>query len=105
MPAREQLTIHMGTFASDCDRQAQLKHLTGIAPIDELKFLLKALRARIQKLTRRGSHNPKFLRLYMTYSVEAGVEKADGWIEKLLAEGELLWDTYRGVSAQKNAID
>ena len=101
LPAREQLTIHMGTFASDADRQAQLKHLTGIAPIDELKFLLKALRARIQKLTRRGSHNPKFLRLYMTYTIESGVEKAEGWVEKLLAEGELLWDTYRGVSAQK----
>jgi hypothetical protein len=96
LPGGERLTLHLGSFSSDGDRQRHLAHLTDRAPSKPLRFLLTAERARIQLLTQQGLRKPKFLRLYVTYTVESGSDGAQDAIEKLIARGETLWQSFTG---------
>ncbi|MEO0491230.1 MAG: hypothetical protein AAFZ49_17010, partial [Cyanobacteria bacterium J06659_2] len=96
LPGGERLTIHLGSFSSDQDRQQDLAHLMDRAPSQPLKFLLTAERARIQQLTQQGLRKPKFLRLYVTYTMATGSEGAQDIIEKLIARGETLWKSFTG---------
>jgi hypothetical protein len=96
LPQGERLTLHLGSFSSDAERQQELMELIDRAPSDDLRFLLMGERARVQELTRLGVRKPKFLRLYVTYTVEAAQQGANDWIEKALAQGEALWSSFRG---------
>jgi hypothetical protein len=96
LPKGERLTIHLGSFSSDRDRQQDLAQLTDLAPSHALKFLLTSDRARIQQLTQQGLRKPKFLRLYVTYTVQSGSEGAQDLIEKLIGRGETLWKSFTG---------
>lgn len=96
LPNGERLTIHLGSFSADCDRQQDLAQLTQIAPNQALKFLLTAERARVQQLTQQGLRKPKSLRLYVTYTVQTGSEGAQDIIEKVISKGETLWKSFTG---------
>ncbi|MGB3312175.1 MAG: hypothetical protein WBA86_20685 [Nodosilinea sp.] len=96
LPNGERLTIHLGSFSADCDRQHSLAQLTQTAPNQALKFLLTAERARVQQLTQQGLRKPKFLRLYVTYTVQTGSEGAQDIIEKVISRGETLWKSFTG---------
>lgn len=71
IPQGEELTINAGVFSSDKDRIAQLEELIRDSErTPENKFLLKWAISRVQRLTQLGKHNPKFLRVYLTYTLE-----------------------------------
>ena len=96
LPESERLTLHLGSFSSDFERQQELTQLTRRAPSDRLKFLLTAERARVQQLAGQGIRKPKFLRLYATYTVTRSTEGARDIIERLIARGEALWQGFTG---------
>ena len=96
LPGNERLTLHLGSFSSDAERQIDLARLGDHAPSQPLRFLLTADRARVQQLTQQGLRKPKFLRLYATYTVESGSEGAQDLIERLIAKGETLWKSFTG---------
>jgi hypothetical protein len=96
LPPKETLTIHLGSFSDDRSRQQELESLYRNAPSTELQFLLMHERKRVQELTRQGIRKPKFLRLYVTYTVEADTENATDIIEKLLSRGQRCWKTFTG---------
>ena len=58
--------------------------------------MLTSDRARIQQLTQQGLRKPKFLRLYVTYTVQSDSEGAQDLIEKLIGRGETLWKSFTG---------
>ena len=96
LPNGERLTIHLGSFSADGKRQQDLAQITQRAPNQALKFLLTAERARVQQLTQQGLRKPKFLRLYVTYTVQSGAEGAQDIIEKVIRKGETLWKSFTG---------
>ncbi|KAF3885062.1 MULTISPECIES: hypothetical protein [Nostocales] len=96
IPGEERITFHMGSFSSDKQRQQELASLIKRAPTPDIKYLLMAERARIKELTRAGIRKPKFLRVYVTYTVEPSATATNDWIEKLLARGEQWWLKFKG---------
>jgi hypothetical protein len=100
IPEGEKMTLHMGSFSSDKKRQAELADLVKRTPSRDIKYLLTAERARIQELTNSGIRKPKFLRIYVTYTIEPNTTQTDDWIEKLLAKGELWWLKFKGELAE-----
>lgn len=103
LPQGERLTFHLAAFSSDKERQQQLASLVENAPSEELKFLLTGERARIQQLARRGLREPKFLRIYVSYTVEPGAHGTHDLIEKVLARGVKFWRSFKGESQQFHA--
>ncbi|KYC36727.1 hypothetical protein WA1_44420 [Scytonema hofmannii PCC 7110] len=96
IPGEERITIHMGSFSSDKQRQQELTALIKRTPSPDIKYLLMAERARIKELARAGIRKPKFLRLYVTYTIEPSATATNDWIEKLLARGEQWWLKFKG---------
>ncbi len=96
LPSAERITIHMGAFSSDEERQQQLAKVCDRDPVDETRFLMTGERARIRGLARRGLREPKFLRIYCTYTVEPNTHGAQDWIEKALAKWLGIWNAYKG---------
>ncbi|MEM7553910.1 MAG: hypothetical protein AAF378_07385 [Cyanobacteria bacterium P01_A01_bin.84] len=96
IPFGEKVTFHLGSFGNEYQRQLELTSLIQNAVSVDIKYLLMAERARIQELTRAGIRKPKFLRVYVTYTVEPLTHKTDDWIEKLLAKGESWWLQFKG---------
>ncbi|CEJ46932.1 Uncharacterized protein apha_02786 [Umezakia ovalisporum] len=96
IPEGEKMTIHMGSFSSDEKRQAELGDLVRRTPSRDIKYLLTSERARVQELTKSGIRKPKFLRIYVTYTIESSTTNTDDWIEKLLAKTELWWLKFKG---------
>lgn len=96
LPYSEELTIHLGSFTSDTERQAELENLASHAPNKELRYLLMGERARVRELTKRGIRKPKFLRLYATYTVEPDTLGTADLIEKFLARAERMWKSFTG---------
>jgi hypothetical protein len=94
LPANERLTIHLGAFSSDRERQDQLKELAKNSSLEEIEFLLTGERARVQELTRLGLREPKYLRLYVTYTVEPSTEAAEDLAEVSLAKMQKAWNWY-----------
>ncbi|MGK7908454.1 MAG: DUF87 domain-containing protein [Synechococcus sp.] len=102
LPGGETLTVHMGSFSDYRDRIAQLDRLIQDAP-PELAFLLTSEKASVQQLADDGQRKPKFLRLYASYTVEAGTtSKREDWTDKLLATLNRLncWGNGEGETAQ-----
>lgn len=96
IPDGEKMTLHMGSFSSDKQRQKELADLVRQTPSRDIKYLLTAERARIQELTHAGIRKPKFLRIYVTYTIEPNTNYTDDWIEKLLAKAEVWWLQFKG---------
>jgi hypothetical protein len=96
IPEGEKMTLHIGSFSSDKQRQTELGDLVRRTPSRNLKYLLTAERARTQELTHAGIRKPKFLKIYVTYTIEPNAAKADDWIEKLLAQAEGWWLQFKG---------
>jgi hypothetical protein len=100
IPNGERITLHLGSFSSDKQRQKELAALIKSTSSQDIKYLLMSERARVQELTRSGIRKPKFLRIYVTYTVEPEASNTDDWIEKLLAKGELWWSKFKGDFAE-----
>ncbi|MBD2775553.1 hypothetical protein [Iningainema tapete] len=96
IPTGERMTFHMGSFSSDKIRQKELTELIKKTTSPNIKYLLMAERSRIQELTRSGIRKPKFLRVYVTYTVEPNSTETSDWIERFLARGELWWLKFKG---------
>ncbi|HEY9610241.1 MAG TPA: hypothetical protein V6C93_12825, partial [Allocoleopsis sp.] len=96
LPDNERLTIHLGSFTDDTQRQEALSKLAEEAPSDELRYLLWGERARVRELTRKGVRKPKFLHLYATYTVEPDTQGTADVIEKFLARLERWWKSFTG---------
>jgi len=91
IPEGERMTLHMGSFSSDQQRQIELTDLIRRTPSRDIKYLLMAERARAQELTAAGIRKPKFLKIYVTYTIEPSSTNANDWIEKLLGKAEGWW--------------
>ncbi|MCP6761724.1 MAG: hypothetical protein NHB32_23935 [Fischerella sp. CENA71] len=100
IPEGEKMTLHLGSFSSDKQRQQELASLVKKTPSPDIKYLLISERARVQELTRSGIRKPKFLRIYVTYTIEPDATNTDDWIEKLLAKGETWWLKFKGDLAE-----
>ncbi|MEC4815688.1 MAG: hypothetical protein SAK29_20795 [Scytonema sp. PMC 1069.18] len=101
IPEQERVTFHLGSFSSDQLRQKELASLVKYTSSESIQYLLMSERARIQQLTRAGVRKPKFLRVYVTYTVEPDSAAADDWIEKLLAKAESWWVSFKGETAER----
>ena len=96
IPGGEKLTFHLGSFTSETRRQQELASLVKSAASPNIKYLLMAERARVKELTQSGIRKPKFLRIYVTYTVEPDSTNTEDWIERLLAKGEKWWLQFKG---------
>ncbi|MBW4610728.1 MAG: hypothetical protein KME22_26820 [Hassallia sp. WJT32-NPBG1] len=96
IPANERITFHLSSFSSDKKRQKELSSIIKKTPSKDIKYLLMAERARTKELTISGIRKPKFLRIYVTYTIEPNSNNADDSIEKLLAKAELWWLKFKG---------
>lgn len=96
IPGGEKLTFHLGSFTSETTRQQELSNLVKKADSPNIKYLLMAERARIRELTQNGIRKPKFLRIYVTFTVEPDSTNTEDWIERLLAKGEKWWSNFKG---------
>lgn len=94
IPHGEELTINAGTFSNERDRIAELEELISSSEAQENKFLLKWAISRLQRLTQLGKHNPKFLKVYLTYTLDGGTTKSQDWVEKMLGQAEQFWKAY-----------
>jgi hypothetical protein len=100
IPPEESITFHLGSFSSDKKRQQELASLVQQTSSSSIQYLLTSERARTQQLTRAGIRKPKFLRVYVTYTIEPDTA-ADDWIEKFLARAESWWLSFKGEAAER----
>jgi hypothetical protein len=100
IPGDEKITFHLGSFSSDTARQQELSSLIKTASSNDIKYLLMAERARTKELTNLGIRKPKFLRIYVTYTVETSSNSSNDWVEKLLGKAELWWLRFKGEMAE-----
>ncbi|BAY34762.1 hypothetical protein NIES2107_66690 [Nostoc carneum NIES-2107] len=100
IPSGEKMTLHLGSFIDDKKRQQELANLAKKSPSKDIKYLLMAERARTKELNNAGIRKPKFLRIYVTYTVEPNASEADDLIEKLLARSEAWWLKFKGDMAE-----
>jgi hypothetical protein len=96
IPGGEKMTLHLGSFISDTERQKELATLGKRTPSRDIQYLLMAERARAKELTNSGIRKPKFLKIYVTYTVEPSAAGTDDLIEKLLAKSEVWWLKFKG---------
>ncbi|PSF33440.1 hypothetical protein C7H19_19920, partial [Aphanothece hegewaldii CCALA 016] len=91
LPLGESLTVHFGQFIDDSTRQAQLTELMSEAT-PELRLLLGGAAKRTRELTETGIRKVNFLNLFVTYTVDEGVEPDKGdFFDRILAGGEKTW--------------
>ncbi|MEB3192061.1 MAG: hypothetical protein VKL42_17100 [Snowella sp.] len=96
IPLNEKITFHLGSFGSDHLRQQELNQLIHKASSRDIKYLLMSERARTKELKKAGIRKVKFLRIYVTYTIEPSADQTEDWIEKLLAKLELSWLQFKG---------
>jgi hypothetical protein len=95
-PSNEELTINLGSFTSDYQRQKQLAQLADSAFSDELRYLIYCDRARVQELTTAGLRKPKYLRLYASFTHETSSQDAADNVEKVINKLEIAWKKFTG---------
>ncbi|NEU71592.1 hypothetical protein PI95_003085 [Hassallia byssoidea VB512170] len=100
IPANERITFHLSSFSSDQKRQKELSSIIKKTPSKDIKYLLMAERARTKELTASGIRKPKFLKIYVTYTVEPNSTNTDDSIERLLAKAESWWLKFKGDIAE-----
>ena len=96
IPPRETLTVNLGSFTDDTDRQNELKQLFDGVLSNELRYLVMAERARVRQLNDKGIRKPKYLRLYCSYTVDPESFGAADPIEKMLLKSEKSWKKFTG---------
>ncbi|MBD2505222.1 hypothetical protein, partial [Anabaena azotica] len=96
IPEGENLTIHLGSFTSDVERQQELSGLESNCSIDQLKLLIRSERLRTKELTQSGTRKNKFLRLWCTYTVVSDDERSKDFIESLIRKLEKGWFSFTG---------
>jgi hypothetical protein len=101
IPGEERITFHLGSFSTDKLRQEELANLVQGSTSPEIQYLLTSERARVQQLTRSGVRKPKFLRVYVTYTVEPDAAAANDWVEKFLGRAESWWSQFKGEAAER----
>ena len=97
LPKGETMTLHFGSFSSDRARQEQLSALLNEADLPQLKFLLEGEKKRVSALTKSGTRKPKFLKIYVTYTVEPSAVGASDHTEKLLSKALSYWHKFTGI--------
>ena len=96
IPLNEKITFHLGFVPSDRDRQNQLASFIKNAPSKDIQYLLMSERARTKELQNAGIRKPKFLRIYVTYTIKAHTINTEDWVEKLLVKLESSWLKFKG---------
>lgn len=96
IPEGENLTIHLGSFTSDYDRQQELSKLETNCSQDQLKLLIRSERLRTKELTQSGTRKNKFLRLWCTYTVISDDERSQDVIESIIRKLEKGWFSFTG---------
>lgn len=96
IPEGEFLTINLGSFTSDKERQAELKEIEENCSISQLKLLVRSERLRIRELTNKGVRKNKFLRLWCTYTVLGEQEKSADLVEKAIRQLQTIWFRFTG---------
>jgi hypothetical protein len=99
LPPNETLTLHFGSFSSDQSRQNELSKIALKSDSPALQFLLLGEKKRVAELTRSGLRKPKFLRIYVSYTVDPTTTTSTDWIERFLAKGEGVWNKFTGTSS------
>ncbi|MEB3215362.1 MAG: hypothetical protein VKN72_03745 [Nostocales cyanobacterium 94392] len=101
LPGEERITFHLGSFTGDSQRQWQLGELVKKTRSRDIQYLLTSERARVRNLTREGIRKPKFLRIYVTYTVEPDTKASDDWIEKIITKAENWWLAFKGETTER----
>ncbi len=101
LPGEERITFHLGSFSSSQKRQQELASLVENSPTPEIQYLLTSERARVQELTRSGIRKPKFLRVYVTYTIEPDSAATNDLIEKFIAKAESWWIEFKGETEER----
>ncbi len=97
IPHGETLTIHLGSFTEDFDRQQELKVIESGCTRDSLMLLIRSERLRIKELTKNGTRKNKFLRIYCTYTVSGSEDgKTADTVEKFILHLKDGWDKFTG---------
>jgi hypothetical protein len=99
-PSEETLSVHLGSFVNDTDRQRELTELFQNNQVPELKFLLAGEQKRIRELTEKNIRKTKFLRLYCTYTISPEGKESLTNLEKFLAQLETGWLKFTGEFAE-----
>jgi len=97
LPERENLTIHLGSFTDDSDRQEELKNIEEKSNLEQLTLLMRSERLRTRELTQAGIRKNKFLRFWCTYSVMASENsRSNDPIEKTIKRLQDMWFQFTG---------
>lgn len=97
LPEKESLTIHIGSFTNDSDRQQELKSVEESCKLEQLGLLIRSERLRTRELTNAGVRKNKFLRFWCTYTVTATEEtKSNDPVEKALKQLQNYWQGFTG---------
>jgi hypothetical protein len=104
LPNGETMTIHFGSFSHDDQRQHDLQQMLEQTQISQLKFLLKGEKQRVRDLTSQGIRKPKFLRIYVTYTVEPSNLGAADPAEKALGIVHGWWNQMTGQQEEVEQI-
>lgn len=92
LPIGETLTFHYGSFIDDTQTQKELKSQMESVDCSELRLLLGGTAKRIHDLTKAGIRKNNFLNLYVTYTINDGVEVSQGdWADRCLSFLEKAW--------------
>ena len=101
LPDRESITIHLGSFTDDRERQQELKAIESQSSLEQLALLVRSDRLRVRALTKSGTRKTKFLRIYCTYTVSSAEDgKTADVVEKAILECQNLyqnlWHNFTG---------
>jgi len=77
IPLNEKITFHLGSFGSDHLRQQELNQLIQKASSRDIKYLLMSEKARTKELKKAGIRKVKFLRIYVTYTIEPSADQTE----------------------------
>jgi hypothetical protein len=104
LPQGETLTIHLGSFTDDTQRQQELSEILNNCESTEIRFLLMGEKTRIKALTEQGIRKPKFLHLYGTYTLENLGTKTEDKLEQIIAKLEKMWKGFIGELEEIQAV-
>lgn len=96
IPEHESLTIHLGSFTDDYERQQELRKIETNCQIEQLKLLIRSERLRVKSLTKTGVRKNKFLRLWCTYTVASNDERSKDFVESIIRKLEKGWYNFTG---------
>ena len=97
LPEGELLTIHIGSFTDDAQRQQELKQIEANCELEQLSLLIRSERLRARELTQSGVRKNKFLRFWCSYTVtSAEGSKSNDPVEKTLKQLQNYWQTFTG---------